>query len=444
MSKTGVVLGRFQGRTLRFDGPENVLLVGPARSGKGVGVLIPSILELGQEHLIIIDIRGETWDATAGYRNTLSRCLRLSLMGQQSARFSLPQAIRKRTPYAFMDAAILAEAAMEAPDDTTKENPHWQGTARAALTCALLYEAYARVRPTMTQMASFWSQPGKTARDIVTHVRDTAPTREVAELAQELLNKEPREASSVLSTMTRQLFLYRDPLVARNTATCDFHLEDFTRHDVWTSLYIVLSPEEEHYLRPFLRMFLRLALGRWLERGPTKHRMTLVLDEFHTFGRLQFYADELGVLGGRGIRTLIAVQNIPQLQDTYGNADLITEQCKVRLFFAANGQQTGREISRQTGTGTALTPQTSYRAKGWSWMIADDRTQQEHVHGRPLLTESEAMQLPEDRVIIQVAGHPPIWGTKVKFWEHRTWRQRSQIPAPGGHALDQGGGHGQS
>src|SRR4029077_3388553 len=81
MSKTGVVLGRFQGRTLRFDGPENVLLVGPARSGKGVGVLIPSILELGQEHLIIIDIRGETWDATAGYRNTLSRCLRLSLMG---------------------------------------------------------------------------------------------------------------------------------------------------------------------------------------------------------------------------------------------------------------------------------------------------------------------------------------------------------------------------
>jgi type IV secretion system protein VirD4 len=430
---SGFVLGRRGRHVLRFQGEENVLLVGPARSGKGVGVLIPSILELRQEHLIIIDIRGETWDATAGYRNTVSRCLRLSLMGQHSARFSLPQAIRKRTPYAFMDAAILAEAAMEAPDATTKENPHWQGTARAALTCALLYEAYSRVRPTMTQMASFWSQPGKTALDIVRHVRETAPTREVAELAQELLNKEAREASGVLSTMTRQLFLYRDPLVARHTATCDFHLEDFTRHDAWTSLYIVLSPEEEHYLRPFLRMFLRLALGRWLEMGPTKHRITLVLDEFHTFGRLQFYADELGVLGGRGIRTLLAVQNVPQLR-IYGDTDVITEHCKVRLYFAAQGETTGREMMRQTGTGTATTPQTSYRARGWSWMIADDRTQQEQVHGRPLLTEGEAMQLPEDRVIIQVAGSPPIWGTKVKFWENRTWRQRSQIPAPGGHA----------
>jgi type IV secretion system protein VirD4 len=424
MSRSGFVLGRRGRRILRFRGEENILLCGSARSGKGVGVIIPSLLEL-PGHVVIVDIRGETWDATAGYRNTFSRCLRLSLMGQHSARFSLPQAIRKDTPYAFMDAAILAEAAMEAPDNTTKENPHWQGTARAALAMALLYEVHRRVRPTMAEMASFWSQPGKTERDIVTHVRDTAPMREVAELAQELLNKEPREASSVLSTMTRQLFLYRDPLVARNTAACDFHLEDFTRHDRWTSLYIVLSPEEEHYLRPFLRMFLRLALGRWLELGPTKHRITLVLDEFHTFGRLQFYADELGVLGGRGIRTLLAVQNVPQLR-IYGDTDSITEHCKVRLYFAAQGETTGREMMRQTGTGTATTlQQTWQRGQGWG-----RGSQQAQQHGRPLLTEGEAMQIPPNRMIIQVAGAPPIWATKLKYWQRRQWRQRSEIPAP--------------
>jgi type IV secretory pathway TraG/TraD family ATPase VirD4 len=104
----------------------------------------------------------------------------------------------------------------------------------------------------------------------------------------------------------------------------------------------------------------------------------------------------------------------------------------VRLYFAAQGQTTGREISRQTGMGTATTMQTSYRAEGWSWAMADARTQQEHIHGRPLLTESEAMQLPEDVVIIQVAGHPPIYGRKLQFWRKRVWRQRSQLPAPGG------------
>ena len=117
----------------------------------------------------------------------------------------------------------------------------------------------------------------------------------------------------------------------------------------------MLSPGEEEHIRPFMRMFLRMAFQRWLELSDQKHRITLLMDEFTSWGRMPFFAQNLAVLGGRGIRTLVAVQNIPQLRDTYGHADTITEQCKVRVYFAANGQTTGQEISRQTGTGTATT-----------------------------------------------------------------------------------------
>jgi len=397
-----------------------------------VGVIIPTLLEQRQGHAVVIDLRGQTWDATAGYRSQFSRCLKMSLMQPGGARFNLLHTIRKGTPYEFMDAAILADAAMETPDETTREQPHWQGTARAALTCASLYEVHKRLRPSMANMASFWSQPGKSEVEIVEQVRDTAPTKAVSELAQELLNKKDgRELSGVLSTMTRQLFLFRDPLVARLTETSDFRLEDFTRHDAWISLYVVLSRQELSYLRLYLRMFLTMALGRWLELADVPHAIVFILDEFPAFGRLQTYADKLGVLGGSGIRTLLVAQNVPQLK-VYGDPDTIIEHCKVRVFFAAQGDTTGREISRQTGTGTATTVQTSYRTNGWSWAMADSRTQQEQQHGRPLLTESEAMQIPEDRVVIQVSGHKPIWARKVRFWTHRTWRKRSQIPAPGG------------
>jgi type IV secretion system protein VirD4 len=425
MTAGGMVLGQWGWQTLRFGGEENVLLIGGQRQGKGVGVIIPSLLEL-EGHAVIVDIRGETWNATAGYRSTFSRCLRLSLMTPGSARFSLPQAIRRGTATEFMDAAIMAEVAMEPPDYASKESPHWQGTARAALTCGLLYEVHKRIRPTMANMASFWSQPGKSARDTLTQIQETAPTREVAELAQELLNKEARELSSVLSTMTRQLFLFRDPLVAANTAECDFRLEDFTRHDRWTSLYIVLSPEEEQYLRPYLRMLLRVMLGRWLEIGDRKHQITFMLDEFPVFGKLQFYADQLGVLGGRGIRTLLACQNVPQLR-IYGDTDVITEQCKVRCYFAAQGQTTGKEISRQTGTGTATTMQRTWqRGRGWG-----QGSQQAQQHARPLLTDAEAMQIPSTHMVIQVSGAPPIWARKLRYWRHPVWRERSQIPPPG-------------
>ena len=62
--------------------------------------------------------------------------------------------------------------------------------------------------------------------------------------------------------------------------------------------------------------------------------------------------------------------------------------------------------------------------------MADSRTRQRHQHARPLLTESEAMQLPPDVAVIQIAGHPPIWAQKLRFFTHRRWQGRSQIPAP--------------
>jgi type IV secretion system protein VirD4 len=426
-AKGGMVLGASRGRVLRFDGPENVLLVGPQRQGKGVGVIIPSLLEL-PGHVVVIDVRGETWDHTAGYRSTFSRCLRLSLTQPGSACFNLLRAIRRGQHTEFMDAALLASMCVD-PGHNKPELDHWEKTAQSLITCGMLYEVHRNPQPSMSGIASFWSQPGRSTVATLQHIVHTAPTQQVAELAQEVLNKAGNEASGVLSSMMTQLFLFRDPTLAANTRASDFTLEDFTRRDRFTSLYIVLSPGEEEHLRPFLRMFLRLALQRWLEMGSQKHCITLVLDEFTSWGRMPFFVNNLAVLGGRGIRTLIAVQNVPQLRDTYGHADIITEQCKVRVFFAANGQTTGSEISRQTGTGTATTMQESWRSGG---LFRGQPSMQAQQHARHLLTDAEAMQIPAEQEIIQVAGYPPIWGTKLRFWEHKSWRERSQIPASTG------------
>jgi len=425
---TGIVLGAARRRALRFDGPENVLLVGPQRQGKGVGVIIPTLLEI-DGHTVTIDVRGETWAATAGYRATRGRVLRLAITQQGSARFNLLEEIRVGTPQEFMDASIVADMLVD-PGGNKPDRDHWEKTSKALITCAVLYEVHRRARPTLSNIASFWSQPRKTIVEIVQHILATAPTAQVAELGQEVLNKGQHEAPGVVSSMMTQLFLFRDPTVAANTGTSDFRLADFTRHDTWTSLYVVLSSGEEEHVRPFMRVFLRLALQRWLELSERRHRITLLMDEFTSWGRIPFFVTNLAVLGGRGIRTLVAVQNIPQLRETYGQADVITEQCKVRVYFAANGQSTGSEISRQTGTGTATTMQESWR-RGAFWAGAG-RTRQAQQHARPLLTESEAMQLPAETAVIQVAGSPPIWGQKVRYWEYRTWRRRSQLPPPAG------------
>src|SRR5205814_287568 len=138
-------------------------------------------------------------------------------------------------------AALLGDMMVD-PGHNKPERDHWEKVAKALICCGLLYEVHRNARPTLAAMASFWSQPGRSMDQTLQHVVETAPTQQVAELAQEVLNKAGNEASGVLSSMMTQLFLFRDPTLAANTAVCDFRLEDFTRQDQLTSLYIVLSP----------------------------------------------------------------------------------------------------------------------------------------------------------------------------------------------------------
>ncbi|WP_256754900.1 type IV secretory system conjugative DNA transfer family protein, partial [Mesorhizobium sp. Mes31] len=60
LGSDGVVLGRFDGAYLRHDGPEHVLCFAPTRSGKGVGLVVPSLLTWPSS-AVVHDIKGENW-----------------------------------------------------------------------------------------------------------------------------------------------------------------------------------------------------------------------------------------------------------------------------------------------------------------------------------------------------------------------------------------------
>src|SRR5262245_32156197 len=74
LAHEGVVLGLYGGRYLRHDGPEHVLAMAPTRSGKGVGLVLPTLLTWPGS-AVIHDIKGENWELTAGWRAQFSHCL---------------------------------------------------------------------------------------------------------------------------------------------------------------------------------------------------------------------------------------------------------------------------------------------------------------------------------------------------------------------------------
>ncbi|MDA8382669.1 MAG: type IV secretory system conjugative DNA transfer family protein, partial [Betaproteobacteria bacterium] len=72
LQSEGVVLGRCRGSYLRHQGPEHVLCFAPTRSGKGVGLVVPTLLTWPGS-AIVHDIKGENWGLTAGWRGRFGR-----------------------------------------------------------------------------------------------------------------------------------------------------------------------------------------------------------------------------------------------------------------------------------------------------------------------------------------------------------------------------------
>jgi type IV secretion system protein VirD4 len=70
----GIVLGQMGAQYLRHDGPEHVMAFAPTRSGKGVGLVVPTLLTWPGS-AVIHDIKGENWQLTAGWRSRFSHCL---------------------------------------------------------------------------------------------------------------------------------------------------------------------------------------------------------------------------------------------------------------------------------------------------------------------------------------------------------------------------------
>ena len=80
-SGSGIILGQLGDQLIRFGGAEHVLLYAPTRTGKGVGVVIPNLLSW-PDSVIVLDVKRENWDASAGFRAAHGQAATASLIDQ--------------------------------------------------------------------------------------------------------------------------------------------------------------------------------------------------------------------------------------------------------------------------------------------------------------------------------------------------------------------------
>ena len=478
----GVYVGawRRQGRAhyLRHDGPEHVLAFAPTRSGKGVGLVIPTLLSW-RESAVVLDIKGENWEATAGWRNRGAgqRVIRFDPGNADTARFNPLAELRLRSEHEVADAQNIATMLVD-PKGEGFEDKHWSQTAWSLLVGAILHVGYREAnrgkKGTLAAVADELSADGDCAElakrwlhfdHAGAHAPWSSPDGSsvthpvVSSVAREMAQRPEKYAASVLSTARAFLTLYRDPLIARATGESDFRVRDLIHGDAPCTLYLVAQPGNLKRVRPLLRLMLTQILyglmaehptsfepdtfgwskrvGRALKLGatepaskPIRHRVLLMLDEFASLGKLEILQEALAYCAGYGVKAYLIVQGLEQLYAAYGRDESIVGNCHIRVAFAPNKIETAQLLSKMTGT-------TTVQSLTWS-----GKKRQKHFHGRPLLTPDECMRLrlPEkDRVtgrviageaLILAAGLPPIYGEQILYFEDQAFRKRAAFAAP--------------
>lgn len=429
----GVVLGRFQRDYLRHDGPEHVLCFAPTRSGKGVGLVVPSLLTWPGS-AIVHDIKGENWTLTAGFRSKHGSVLLFDPTNPKSAAYN-PLLEVRRGEWEVRDVQNVADILVD-PEGSLEKRNHWEKTSHALLVGAILHVLYAEEDKTLAGVAAFLSDPKRPIETTLAammktaHLGDAGPHPVVASAARELLNKSDNERSGVLSTAMSFLGLYRDPVVAEVTRRCDWRITDIVGGKSPTTLYLVVPPSDINRTKPLIRLILNQVgrrLTEDLQAKSHRHRLLLMLDEFPALGRLDFFESALAFMAGYGLKSFLIAQSLNQIEKAYGPNNSILDNCHVRVSFATNDERTAKRVSDALGTATEMRAMRNYaghRLSPWLGHLMVSRSET----ARPLLTPGEVMQLPPTDEIVMVAATPPIRAKKARYYEDACFKERILAP----------------
>ena len=447
---------------LRHNGPEHVLCNAPTRSGKGVGLVVPTLLSWPHS-AVVTDMKGELWALTAGWRqrHATNRALRFEpASATDCVAFNPLDEIRLGTEYEVGDVQNLATLLVD--PDGRGLNDHWQKSAQALLVGCILHVLYQRLNEgtpaTLAAVDALLANPEQPVAELWVEMVETLHANGqrhpiIGQYGRDMIDTPAREAGSKVSTAKSYLSLYRDPVIAQNTSHSEFRIADLMHADEPVTLYLITQPTDKARLRPLLRVMINLIIrnlaGKMaFEHGRPKphyrHRLLMMLDEFASLGRLEILQESLAFLAGYGIKCYLICQDLTQLkarETGYGPEESITSNCHIQNAYPPNRVETAEYLSKMTGQTTIVKTAVTMSGQRTGWLGQASKSLQEVQ--RPLLTVDEALRMPGPQkdaqghittpgdMVVFAAGRPAIYGRQPLYFQDPVFQARAEIPAPG-------------
>lgn len=450
----GIILGLTDdGYYLRDDAKTHTFLCAPTRSGKGVGIIIPTLLAWPHS-VVVVDVKGENYAFTAGRRKKMGQYVLkfepTALSG--SAGFNPLDEIRMGTPHEVKDCQnicrILADPTGKGYEGA---NAHWTSNAADLLFGIVLHLKWKeKDKPVnITSVLEFMASGKNGLRKLLNDIKEAVLADEikhddVGEILQYTNNESekvyfhPRvyqvfvkmattpekEFGSIQSTLETALSVYRDPVVSANMKVSDFKIHDLMNSDRPVSLYLIVPPSDLDRLMPVFRVIVEILYRRNTEKMElsvserkaveNKHRLLMLMDEFSLLGKLETFETSMGVIAGFGLKALIICQSVMQINKIYGKDNGIISNCEVQVYYAPNDQETAEQLARSLGKKTV---ETKSRSTGTA-LISLDKSRTYNETGRDLMMADEVRALDPKKELIFKRGMRPILANKITWYDN--------------------------
>jgi len=430
----GIVVGRFGGKLVRLSGQQFVILAAPTRSGKGVGVVIPNLLEY-DESVVVLDIKQENFDLTSGWRAS---------QGQEVFLFN-PFAEDRRTHRwnplsyvsddpAFRVSELMSIAAMLYPDGSDDQK-FWVSQARNAFMAFSLYlfenrddarsngfPGEAQDVPTLGALFRLSTGDGSDLRKYLQRLASQTYLSGNAKSAfANLLSQADETFASIMGTFKEPLNAWINPVLDKATSGNDFLLTDLRKKKM--TIYIGIQPNKLAESRLIINLFFSQIINLNTKELPKsnpdlKYQCLLLMDEFTAIGKVDIIASAVSYMAGYNVRLLPIIQSMAQLDATYGrdvSRTIITNHA-LQILYAPREQQDANDYSEMLGY-------TTIRRKNVTH--AREKTHSFTEERRALMLPQELKAMGNDHEVFLYEGIPhPVKCEKIKYYKDRYFTSR--------------------
>ena len=393
----------------------NTLIVGPTRSGKGL--LAVSQLLSWQHSVVVNDIKGELFTATAGYRATIGDVYVIDPTGVGHCFDPL---LKKDSEDALYSAASQMLFQADERDRVF--------TDRATGMLSRLFAASRIEGVAPLPYVRLLTRRGlrKTAERL--HMLDPQLATQFLYVDYKDVNFENKFLLSSWETLIARLTPLLTETVVRSLSHSDFTPEQIMRGKHPVTVYLRWKEQDLLALSPLVRLIWGSLINELITSFDTNQgsgcRPVLLLIDEAGRSAIPSLAEHATTVVGRGVHLWVAVQSLSQLEVVYGRsrAQVLRDNMESQLYYRPVDLATAQHIQDRLGRHSAFAHSTTEREGG-------ETSSAETEQPIPLLTAQEIMQLRDEEIICFHRQYPPFRCDRVDWRSHPLLQQRRSIPA---------------